>query len=49
MTYIDCITLAAQHAQDSDLPDELLPLVIANQANLLAGNEAGHKGHAAWD
>ena len=49
MFYIDCITFAAQHAQDSDLPDELLPLVIASEANLLSGYEAGHRGHPAWD
>jgi hypothetical protein len=49
MSYIDCITFAAQHAQDWDLPDELLPLVIASEANLLSGHEAGHMGHSAWD
>ena len=47
MSYIDCITFAAQHAQDWDLPDELLPLVIVSEANLLAGREAGHMGHPA--
>lgn len=49
MSYLDCITFAAQHAQDCELPDELLPLVIASEANLLSGHEAGHMGHAAWD
>ena len=49
MSYIDSLTIAAQHAQDWDLPNELLPLVIANEANLLSGFEAGHMGHAAWD
>lgn len=49
MSYIDCITFASQHAQDWDLPDELLPLVIASEANLLSGHEAGHMGHPAWD
>ena len=49
MNYIDCIAFAAQHAQDWDVPDELLPLVIASQANLLSGHEAGHRGHPAWD
>lgn len=49
MTYIDCITIAAQHAQDCDLPSELLPLVITSEAVLLSGHEAGHRGHAAWD
>ncbi len=49
MSYIDCLTFAAQHAQDWDLPNELLPLVISSEANLLSGFEAGHMGHAAWD
>lgn len=49
MTYIDSIAIAAQHAQDWDLPAELLPLVIASEAVLLSGHEAGHRGHAAWD
>ena len=49
MTYIDSLTIAAQHAQDWDLPAELLPLVIASEATLLSGHEAGHMGHAAWD
>lgn len=49
MTYIDSITIAAQHAQDSDMPAELLPLVIASEACLLAGFEAGHSGLQAWD
>lgn len=49
MTYIDSITIAAQHAQNWDLPAELLPLVITSEAVLRSGHEAGHKGHAAWD
>lgn len=49
MSYIDCLTFAVQHAQHWDLPEELLPLVIASEANLLSGHEAGHMGHAAWD
>lgn len=49
MNYLDSLTIAAQHAQDWDLPNELLPLVIASEANLLAGFEAGHMGHSAWD
>lgn len=48
MTYIDSIAIAAQHAHDSDFPAELLPLVIASQASLLAGFEAGHCS-SAWD
>ena len=49
MSYLDSVAIAAQHIQDSDLPDALLPLVLANEAALLSGNEAGHMGHAAWD
>ena len=49
MSYLDCITFATQHAKDCELPDELLPLVIASEATLLAGHEAGHRGLAAWD
>ena len=49
MSYLDSIIFAAQHAQDCELPDELLPLVIASEANLLSGHEAGHRGQAAWD
>ena len=49
MTYIDSITIAAQHAHHLELPEELLPLVIASEAALLSGHEAGHRGHSAWD
>ena len=50
MNYIDCITIAAQHAYDwDDLPAELLPLVIASEAALLSGHEAAHMGQSAWD
>ncbi|WIT12910.1 hypothetical protein PFX98_04690 [Paucibacter sediminis] len=49
MNYLDCITFAAQHAQDWDLPNDLLPLVIISEAALLSGHEAGHMGHAPWD
>ncbi len=49
MNYLDSITMAAQHAQDWDLPEALLPLVIASEAALRSGHEAGHRGLAAWD
>lgn len=49
MTYIDCITIAAQHAQDWDVPVQLLPLVIGNEAALRCGHEAGHIASAGWD
>jgi hypothetical protein len=48
-SYFDSMTIAAQHAQDWDVPASLLPLVLFSQANLLSGHEAGHMGHAAWD
>lgn len=49
MSYLDCITIAAQHVQDWDLPTELMPLIIANEAARLSGHEAGHMGNSAWD
>ena len=49
MTYIDCITFAAQHAQDWDGPDDLLPLTIVDEAALLAGLDSDRMGSAAWD
>lgn len=49
MNFFDCLTHAAQHAQDWDMPAELLPLIIAGEANLLSGHEAGHMSLAAWD
>ena len=49
MTYIDCITFAAQHAQDWDGPSHLLPLTIADEAALLAGLDSDRRGGAAGD
>ena len=49
MTYIDCIAIAAQHAQDWDVPQGLLPLTIANEAALLAGLDSDRRGTATWD
>lgn len=37
MTFQDCLTAAADTVLDWDLPVELLPLTITNQASLLAG------------
>lgn len=48
MNFFDSLTTAAQHAQDWDVPAELLPIVIASEATLRCGYEAGHSGHAAW-
>jgi len=46
--YFDCITIAANSALDIDLPPELLPLTIANEAALLAGLDSDRMGSAAW-
>ena len=35
MNYRDSITIAAQHAQDWDVPEELLILPISNEAAML--------------
>lgn len=40
--YFDSLTVAAQRAQEWDLPSHLLPIVIAREAALLSGFEAGH-------
>ena len=48
MNFDDCITIAAQHAYDGDVPAALLPLAIANEAWLLAGLDSDHIGAAAW-
>lgn len=37
MTFQDCLTSAADTVLDWDLPPELLPLTIMNQASELAG------------
>ena len=49
MTYRDSITIAAQHAQDWDVPEELLPLTISNEAAMLCGLESDRMGCAGWD
>ena len=49
MTYIDCITFAAQHAQDRDVPPGLLPLTIVDEAAMLAGLDSDRRGSPAWD
>ena len=49
MNYLDCITIAAQHAQDNDVPEGLLPLTIANEAAMLAGVNSDGIGNAGWD
>ena len=49
MTYRDSITIAAQHAQECDVPEELLPLTISNEAAMLCGLESDRMGCAGWD
>lgn len=49
MNYLDSISIATQRAQDWELPQDLLPLVIASEAALLSGHEAGHWAYTAWD
>ena len=49
MFYLDCITIAAQHAFDMDLPRTLLPLTITQDAYMLAGVESDRMGCADWD
>lgn len=49
MTFFDSITVAAQHAYEWDVPEDLLPLTISNEAALLAGLDSDRVGSAAWD
>ena len=49
MNYFDCITIAAQHAHDLEIPAALLPLTISNEAALLAGLDSDRMGHADFD
>ena len=48
MNMTQAISAAMQHAFDMDTPQDLLPLVIASEADLLCGNEAGQSDHMAW-
>ena len=49
MTYRDSITIAAQHAQDWAVPEELLILPISNEAAMLWGLDSDRMGCAGWD
>ena len=44
--YIDSLAIAARHALESDMPQDLLPLVICNEAAMLAGLESDAVGRA---
>lgn len=48
MFYQDCLLSAASTALDLDLPPELLPLTITNQAALLAGIGVDSIGSSDW-
>ena len=48
-SYLDGITIAAHHAFDLDLPLELWPNTIANEAGLLAGLDSDRQGCAGLD
>ena len=49
MTYLDSITLATSHVLDWDLPDELLPLTITNEAAQLTRLGTDDLGTPAWN
>lgn len=42
MNFHDCISTAALSIVEQDVPDNLLPLLIANQAALLSGGFVEH-------
>ena len=46
MNYFDCITFAVHHSHDRDVPDDLLPLTIADEAAMLAGLDSDRLGTA---
>lgn len=48
MTYLDSITVIT-HVLDWDVPTELLPLTISNEAAQLAGLDSDHLGASAWN
>lgn len=46
MNYSDSLAFAVQHMQDWDVPEDLLPLTICNEAALRAGLTSDHLGWA---
>jgi hypothetical protein len=49
MTYLDSIAVATQRALDwSDLPEDLLPLVIVSEAAQLSVADSESMGYAVW-
>lgn len=49
MSYTDSLTVAVQHMQDYDVPPEMLPLTIRNEACLLAGLDSDRIGCPGGD
>jgi len=49
MTYLDSITTAMQRVLDwDDIPEDLLPLMIASEASHLSATEMDAMSHTAW-
>ncbi len=47
--YLDSISTALQHALDwSDLPEDLLPLVIVKEASHLSATDSDAMGRTTW-
>jgi hypothetical protein len=46
MNYSDSLTIAISHMQDWDIPEDLLPLTICNEASLRSGFTSDHLGYA---
>lgn len=48
MNFHDCISTAALSIVEQDVPDHLLPLLIANQAALLSGGVTENADAEHW-
>lgn len=49
MTYLDSISTAVQRALDwSDIPEDLLPLVIVSEAAHLSATDSDAMGRVTW-
>ena len=49
MNYSDSLSFAVQHMQDWDIPEDMLPLTISNEAAMRAGHTSDLMGCAALD
>lgn len=49
MSFEDCIAVAAHHISDWDVPSELLPLTLTNEAARLAHLDSDHRGAPVGD